>query len=378
MKKCLSLGLAVVALALWVGISPAAEEKDSLDSTLKKHAPEIIKHLREHKYQNVGVLKFVVKQGDRSTDNAGPLNLSLANRLEVALVLANPDDKLGLIERASEAVVRARNRRANHLSPEGRAALFRTLAELGRSYHLKSRGPDESELLAQAVDQSRVIEDKKESNPLESGKSPVELRILYNGTAVRPVNGVVPEPLKDDKVTFELINRSEERCGVVLKVNGENTLFREPYEASQCHKWILGPGEKVKVDGFQLGPKESKRFEVLSPEESEKDSVNYGSHAGTFSLVVFRESKADGHVVTASHDTAAISRGSLSPNGKKPGTLEALQAALRDKGSKSQAEGSRGILSAGESIDRPIQYVSFKPDRIPVLSATIRYYQPGR
>src|SRR5262245_36179904 len=95
-------GLALAALALTAGPAPAVE-RDNHDAAQQKHAPEIIKYLRDHKYQNVGVLKFLVKQGDAVPDNAGPLNLSVANRLEVALVLANPDEKLGIIERASAA-----------------------------------------------------------------------------------------------------------------------------------------------------------------------------------------------------------------------------------------------------------------------------------
>jgi hypothetical protein len=430
-------GLALAALALTAGPAPAAE-RDNLDAALQKHAPAIIKHLREQKYQNVGVLKFLVKQDDAVPDNAGPLNLSIANRLEVALVLANPDEKLGIIERASAAVVRANNRRASHLTPEGRAALFqvreyalawgdrkqvepdafltgtvevsrdgrtltvtveafdragkephkvctftaamdfRTLAETGRSYQLTARGPDESQLVTQAIDHAQIVSTRPEMHPLETGKSPVELRVLYNGSPVRISGGAVPEPRKDDRVSFVLVNKGAERCGVVLKVNGESTLFREPNEALQCHRWVLNPGEEVKIDGFQMGAKQTKKFEVLSPEESEKDMVNYGEHAGTFSLVVFREARAERDIVLpASHEITAIARGSLSPNGKKPGTLAALQAALKEKGGKA-AEGQKGIIVPGEDGERPIQYVSFKPDPAPVLTATVRYWRPAR
>jgi hypothetical protein len=428
----------VIALALLTGAAPAADaEKANLDAVLKQHAPEIIRYLREHKYQNVGVLKFLVKQGDTVSDNAGPLNLNVANRLEVALVLANPDEQLGIIERASAAVVRSNNRRATHLTPEGRAALFqvreytrawgdgkpveadafltgtvaispdgrtldltvqvfdrtskeparvgtfraatdfRTLTEIGRSFAL-GRGPNESELLAQAIDHSQTIRAKPETNPLETGKSPVELRILYNGTPICITNGTVPEPRKNDRVSFVLINRGGERCGVVLKVNGENTLFREPYDALHCHKWVLGPGEQVKIDGFQMSAGGLKRFEVLSPEESDKDMVNYGEHAGTFSLVVFREAKADSEIATANFDIAAIARGALPPSGERPGTLAVLQAKLREKGGQSRTEGQKGLLSHGADAKREIQYVSFKPDPVPVLAATVRYWQPGR
>jgi hypothetical protein len=436
-------------LAVCAGTSSAAEG-DTLDAVLMEQAPQILKYLRDHKYQNVGVLKFRVKQGEALSDNVGPLNLTIANRLEVALVLANdPQEPVGIIERASNAVFRsppALRLRASYLTEEGRRALFqvseyrlpwgngkpvepnafltgivefsddwrqmtvtvkafdrttkedvdtvctftapvdfRTLAESGRSYQLGTRGPNESELLAQAIDHSQRVEKKTEKSPLETGQSPVELKVLYNGQEVPVVDGRVREPQKGEKVTFVLTNRTNDRHSVVLKVNGENTLFREPYEPTQCHKWILEPrnqpeGWRVEVTGFQMSATRSDPFEVRSPAESERDAVYYGEHAGTFSLVVFREAPERQEVRTASYDLAAVTRGTLAPNGQKPGTLSALQSQLRAKEEKNQKEDQstvRGIIvPAQTSEERAINYKPFKSDSIPILVATIRYWQP--
>ena len=81
-------------------------------------------YLKEHGYRNVGVLKFRVQKGDEPvSDRVGTLNLDLAARLEVALVLTT-DIKapLGIIHDAS--AVAAKIPGANHLNEPGRRALL--------------------------------------------------------------------------------------------------------------------------------------------------------------------------------------------------------------------------------------------------------------
>src|SRR5262249_46151705 len=117
------LGLTVVARA----DTAQTGELNSLEKELIRQAPAIVKYLQEHHYQNVGVLKFRVKKSDQDpiSDNVGPLNMNMARRLEVALVLANTDDggaTLGVIKNAS--AVAAKTPGANHLNPEGQKRLF--------------------------------------------------------------------------------------------------------------------------------------------------------------------------------------------------------------------------------------------------------------
>jgi hypothetical protein len=59
------------------------------------------------------------------------------------------------------------------------------------------------------------------------------------------------------------------RLAVVLKVNGENTLFREKLPDLQCRKWILEPnGQPIVVRGYQRSAQDAEEFRVASPEES--------------------------------------------------------------------------------------------------------------
>src|SRR3954464_9649590 len=103
----------MVSLAAETGTQSARAA--SLDRELLAHAPRVLGYLGDHGYRNVGVLKFRIKKGDEPTrDHVGPLNLNLAGRLEIALVLAN-DFKapLGII-RGADAVA-ATLPGANHL-----------------------------------------------------------------------------------------------------------------------------------------------------------------------------------------------------------------------------------------------------------------------
>src|SRR4051812_4820692 len=126
-----------ISLALLVALGGSyatAADQESFDAAIGKKAPGIHQLLKKKGYTNVGVLKFLVKQGDgKLSDDAGDLNLTLANKLETALVLANLDEKFGIIDRASEAVVKEKLTTANHRSDDGRKAFFTRQYELGWS-----------------------------------------------------------------------------------------------------------------------------------------------------------------------------------------------------------------------------------------------------
>src|SRR5467141_1148920 len=93
----------LLAAALLAAPAAAPASSDELDAKLRAAAPAVLKYVKAKKYENVGVLKFLVDRGDgKPTDNAGALNLGLADRLEVALILALPNDDLGVIYRASD------------------------------------------------------------------------------------------------------------------------------------------------------------------------------------------------------------------------------------------------------------------------------------
>src|SRR5437773_367110 len=101
----LLVSLALAALAAWP--AAAAEPSRDLDIALKEQASKILDYARAHstKNNNIAVLKFLVRSGDAPfSDNVGPLNMGLANRLTVALILALPNEDIGVIANANEAL----------------------------------------------------------------------------------------------------------------------------------------------------------------------------------------------------------------------------------------------------------------------------------
>ena len=94
--------LAALIVAAVAGPTSAEERLETLDHQLLRHAPGVFRYLKEHGYKSVGVLKFRVKIGDQPlSDHVGPLNLSLADRLETALILADDfREPIGIIHGA--------------------------------------------------------------------------------------------------------------------------------------------------------------------------------------------------------------------------------------------------------------------------------------
>jgi hypothetical protein len=422
-----------------------AQDRTTLEQAMEKHAAKVIDYLKSKNYQAVGVLKFLVQKGEgKPSDNVGPLNLNIANRLEVALVLADPDEKLKLIRHASETIAKSKNSRASHLTAAGRRALFRmeydpawgnanervkadafvtglveispdlkqttvrlqafdspendpveigqftvptdarTLTEAGKSYRLRTLLPSRAD---EAAGAAYAAETGKAESPLKT--SPVALEIFYDEDRVEIEyqNGAarVKGPRQGQAVRFVLKNKSGEHYGVVLRVNGENTLYREKLPSAQCRKWVLDPGEEINVIGYQTDQDTAEKFEVLSPEESEEREVNYGEHAGTFSVEVFgaRGAEEKNPLLADSDESRrlyAINTGDVPAS--KPIKLKSLQDQLT-KGRPKVSGGERsllrgkGIVVPGEKIKSGVQRITFETYSVPVVSATIRYYTPA-
>lgn len=126
--------LVIALVAITLSVPQVRAAGDPLDEALLERAGSIIGELKKRGFSNVGVVKFLVRHGDgEPSDDVGDLNLTLANKLEVALILANTDDKFGVIDKASEQVVREKPLGANHLTEPGRSAFFVRKYELAWS-----------------------------------------------------------------------------------------------------------------------------------------------------------------------------------------------------------------------------------------------------
>src|SRR5712692_9522941 len=88
-----SIRFAATALAtLFLAAGAArAEEKGlpNFDLAVREQAPKVLDMLKAKGYKNVGVLKFLARnEGGAWRDNLGPVNRTLADRLEIALLVS--------------------------------------------------------------------------------------------------------------------------------------------------------------------------------------------------------------------------------------------------------------------------------------------------
>lgn len=266
------------------------------------------------------------------------------------------------------------------------------LVELGTSFSTRSafgggqvnlsHEERESKAVEAVSKQVALIKTNNVQHPL-SQSSAVNLTVYYDGQAIpieyRDGGAFLKEPTEQQKVSLILQRANpadRTRYAVVLRVNGENTLYRQRLKDLDCSKWILEPGAPpIKVEGFQLNDQQRQQFKVLSKAASKEKEMDYGSDVGTISFVVFQPKGAGTPAPPAtdilsddSDDFAILSRGTF-PR-KQPQSLEALksQLALLSK--------SRGLITEGHTEQSAIRKVTFEADPVPVMAATITYYKP--
>jgi hypothetical protein len=423
----------------------AADNLPSLQRQLLKAAPQVLDYARKNGYRNLAVLKFRVKQGKRPiTDRIGPLNLRVADQLELALVVKNPvNNPLGIVHDASS--VAAKISGANHLTEEGRAPLFTgefplawgkgkvtpdlfvtgvielsddfkrmtvAIVAFGKSAKLEavtqfqanptvtdviavggsfSRGAfdgaataagdstSDTTIQVAAVENASRVLSRQAQHPLQNPRLPVVLEIRYdNQLQTVEFNGGearVREPSEGQKVTFVLRRRDggdKRRYAVVLKVNGENTLYRQRLDDLVCRKWVLEPGERpLTIDGYQMTETETQVFKVLSKAASEARAIDYGADVGTYSIVVFTEQGGtpsdteDQGLDDEGEDLAILQQGKL-PD-EPPDSLDVLKQRLL-------TTASRGLVAEGETKAGATRQVTFDCASTPVFAGTITYF----
>lgn len=231
----------------------------------------------------------------------------------------------------------------------------------------KDKDPGKAALQS-AVD---VRDQKAAKHPAEDPNAPVKLTVLYDGKPVRiQVQGgkaFVPEPAAGQRVEFVITKDAKApRYGVVLKVNGENTLDKQRLPDVRCRKWIMtDPGETVTIRGYQLGTDRVETFRVLSAPESKAREVNYGADVGTITMTVFPEGKAP--APDLSDDAAeknAVAAAELPP----AKSFDSLKAKLLE-------DANRGLIAEGAQVEGKVEVVKFTPAATPVMTLTVIYYK---
>ncbi|MFO0808406.1 MAG: hypothetical protein U0746_07270 [Gemmataceae bacterium] len=427
-------------LAATLVTSIRAQELPDLERALVRAAPDIIRHFKAKKYANVGVLKFAVsKDGKALADNVGTLNMSLANRLEIALIVENDARQpIGIIRNAS--AVAARTRGANHRTADGRLALFSAkyplawgkhevtpdafvtgiaavskdlktitlgfvcfdkatntltpigkdvvaknrpdeLAEIGESFSLRGIGEaSESSLktsrqAAQAFDAAVGVQNGAAKHPLQDNPL-VSLTIQYDG---RPV----PIEFRDGKAFV-----AEPREGqVVTLVLGKNAT-RERYAV------VLKVNGENTLERQKL-PDAQCRMWVFDPGTGPYEIRGFqkaGHTAEQFRVASAVETTeralnygADVGTITLTVFRELAGRPQPAPiDDESADAATVAKAQLPTNPPESfaalkaslEADGSRSLIVEGAEIKSQVQVVRFTPDPTPVTTATVVYYKP--
>jgi hypothetical protein len=434
-----------VILTTTINTIRAAEPPPELNRALVRQAEPVIKLCQKRGYKNVGVLKFLATKDNKSfNDNVGPLNLLLARRLEIAMILQN--DRLAPVGIAVDAnTVAAGLKGASYLKKDERAHLFdaeysaawggqkvkpdafvtgavsispdlRTLSitlmmfdrenntledlaklklipafqaamlpsylsEVGETFLLRGAFDPETTIPEKGVEQALTtavaVKQQTEKHPVAQKAVPVTLTVKYDGQPVtlemRDGEAFLPEPKDGQKVTMELSrDGSKERYGVVLKVNGENTLRRQRLPDLECRKWVLDPGDPtLTLKGYQVDQKTIQEFRVASAVESKEREMSYGPHVGTISMSVFRETKARQKLdlSTEGQFASLVSRGEVAKTKTPPDDYDALKTSLLE-------DANRGLIVEGEQVPGNVITVEFTPDPTPIMCLTLIYYRP--
>jgi hypothetical protein len=278
------------------------------------------------------------------------------------------------------------------------------LDDLGQSFVLNSRSV-KSRRTSRALDLEAAEESAKEENSpsprpdAPSGDRPLLFEIRYDSQPqqLEPQGGDkyrVAEPQEPQKVTFYMKNVSGEQIGVVVMLNGKNTIYQEENEPVKCSMWILDAGTEYDIQGFQLDREDRAPFKVLSPEASE--AMAYSDNLGLISVYVFRSSS------NPPEDKNIERPGQSSEDGKNFGRSISLRKPLQ-KGhevharslkerkqalakapekskapEKRQTKRDRGVVDAGPDREKaPVIVVEF-PNPEQQMAMQIRYYDPKR
>jgi hypothetical protein len=279
------------------------------------------------------------------------------------------------------------DKKTNTLDPVGKDLVAandpRKLAELGESFTRGAFDDGKVEAGGQAKKEQAALEsaakvkDQAAPNPAADPAAPVKLDILYDGRPVpfevRGGRALVPEPAEGQKVEFRLRRAAPgaDTFACVLKVNGENTLFRQRLPDLRCRKWLLFPDDKagIPVIGFQKNETTTERFRVLSKAASKAREIDYGADVGTITLTVFRDQKGKAAKDDLSEEgqNAKVLEQAKAPE-KKPDNFNALTAQLLD-------DANRGLIGEGTAVQSGIRVVKFTADPTPVMSLTVVYYR---
>lgn len=170
------------------------------------------------------------------------------------------------------------------------------------------------------------------------------------------------------------------RYGIVLKVNGENTLYRQRLPDGRCSFWVLEPNaQSLIVPGYQKTKGTdgvTEPFLVVEGAAALNAVEFYGQEAGLISLTVYGEKTRDqlAENLAREDEPYRLIQDTVLPE-------ETAKNVSQLKGRLSNSIlgeiQTRGMVVPSEKVQRNVtKEVDFKREDRPFFSASIRYYRP--
>ena len=179
-----------------------------------------------------------------------------------------------------------------------------SLGELGESFVLRGAFDGGSTQLTKsqptkadkaAVKQAAAVKTQLAKFPLKEPTSPVRLEVRYDGRlmTVETRNGkaFLPSPNEEQQVEMTIVRGSgvQGTLGVVLRVNGENTLGRQTVSDLECRKWLLTQTTRKRSSADIRSTAISRSIHCAFRRRIEAASYRLRRHVGQIQVTVFKE-----------------------------------------------------------------------------------------
>jgi hypothetical protein len=119
-----------------------------------------------------------------------------------------------------------------------------------------------------------------------------EIQVLVDGrplTEHRARGTTYIEALEGREYSIRLVNRSGRRIAIALAVDGLNSIDAKTTTAERASKWVLGPYQRLTIDGWQVSADNARRFFFTNEHESYGAWLGKTANLGIIEAVVFRE-----------------------------------------------------------------------------------------
>ena len=191
-----------------------------------------------------------------------------------------------------------------------------------------------------------------------------EIQVLVEGrplTEHRARGTTYIEALEGREYSILLVNRSGRRIAVALAVDGLNSIDAKTTTAERASKWVLGPYERLTIDGWQISADDARRFFFTTEDESYGAWLGKTANLGIIEAVVFREKVRPPQRKLQEGDAA----------GKAGRSRESARAAPQPVGEETADDlAATGI---GRRVEHRVRRVQLDLEERPAARLSLRY-----